>query len=64
MTDLPTKPRITIEPRRDDYSVAVTIRWRRNWRKMTAVQRTAVLLDSAYQLEELAAQMRREAAGE
>lgn len=64
MIQPPYKPRITIEPRRDDYSVAVTIRWRRPWAKMTSDQRTAVLIAGALWLEELAAQMRREAAGE
>jgi len=61
MTDLPTKPRITTDPRRDDYSTAVVIRWRRNWRKMTGDERRAVLTEAAAYLETIAAQMRDEA---
>lgn len=61
MTDLPTKPRITTDPRRDDYSATVVIRWRRNWRKMTADERRAVLNEGAAYLETIAAQMRDEA---
>lgn len=56
------KPRITTEPRRDDYSTAVVIRWRRPWPKMTAEERAAILEAGAAYLDTIAAQMRDEAA--
>lgn len=55
------KPRITTDPRRDDYSATVIVRWRRNWRKMTTDERRAVLTEAAAYLETIAAQMRDEA---
>lgn len=62
MLNLTTKPRITTEPRRDDYSAAFVIRWRRPWPKMTAEERVAILEAGAAYLDTIASQMREEAA--
>lgn len=62
MLNLTTKPRITTEPRRDDYSAAFVIRWRRPWPKMTAEERVTVLEAAATYFDTIASQMREEAA--
>ena len=62
MLNLPTKPRITAEATRGDYEViALKLRVRRNWQKMSLDERYAALLESAEQLDVYAQQMREEA---
>lgn len=62
MLNLPTKPRITAEATRGDYEViALKLRVRRNWQKMSVDERHEALLESAAQLETYAQQMRDEA---
>lgn len=62
MINLPTKPRITTEVTRGDYEViALKLRVRRNWQKMSLDERYAALLESAEQLDVYAQQMREEA---
>lgn len=54
-------PLLLAEARRDEYVFTVWLRNRRSWYKLTAEERHKLLLDSARQLEEYAAQMREEA---
>lgn len=62
MLNLPTKPRITAEVTRGDYEIiALKLRVRRNWQKMSLEERQIALLESATQLETYAQQMRDEA---
>lgn len=65
LLEVPTKPRITVDPpRRDDYATTIVLRYRRSWNKMSLMEREAVLLQGADALDELARQMRAEAKGE
>lgn len=62
MLNLPTKPRVTAEATRGDYEIiALKLRVRRNWQKMSLDERYAALLESAEQLDVYAQQMREEA---
>ena len=65
LQEVPTKPRITIDPpRRDTYATTIVLRYRRAWNKMSADERNMVLLQGADALDVLASQMRAEAKGE
>lgn len=61
MFETPTKPRITVEARRDEYAATFKLRNRRSWDKMSPEERVAVLRQGATALEEYASQMRDEA---
>lgn len=61
---VPTKPRVIVETRRDDYAITFILRNRRSWQKLSPEDRKAALVQGADALEVLAAQMRAEAAGE
>lgn len=62
MLNLPTKPRITADVTRGDYEIiALKLRVRRNWQKMSLDERHAALLESAAWLDLYAQQMRDEA---
>lgn len=61
MLNLPTKPRVIADPKRDDYTMTFVLRMRRNWQKMSLDERRMVLLDGAEQLDVYAQQMREEA---
>lgn len=60
MIELPTKPRITAEAKRDDYAISFIFRTRRSWRKMSLTDRRIALLEAADQLDTYAQQMREE----
>lgn len=61
MLNLPTKPRITAEATRGDYEIiALKLRVRRNWQKMSLDERRMALLEGAEQLDAYAQQMREE----
>lgn len=64
MMVVPTKPRITVETLRDDYSIKFILRQRRAWTKLSLEDRQLALLQGADALDELARQMRAEAKGE
>lgn len=62
MINLPIKPHITAEATRGDYEIiALKLRTRRSWRKLTLDERRAALLEGADQLDVYAQQMREEA---
>ena len=61
MLNLPTKPRITAEVTRGDYeTIALKLRLRRNWQKMSLDERRMALLEGAERLDAYAQQMREE----
>ncbi len=60
-TAVPTKPRVTVETNRDDYSIRFVLRHRRAWSKLSPEDRRLALLQGADALTELAQQMRDEA---
>lgn len=61
MFETPTKPRITVEARRDEYTATFIVRSRRSWNKMSLDERYQVLSQGATALQEYAAQMLSEA---
>ena len=64
MIETPTKPRITVETLRDEYSIKFILRQRRAWTKLSPEDRKMALLQGADALDVLAGQMRAEAKGE
>lgn len=61
MIETPTKPRITVDARRDEYAATFILRNRRSWDKMSLDERHEVLTQGAAALQEYAAQMLSEA---
>lgn len=61
MINLPTKPRMTADVKRDDYTMTFVLRTRRSWRKLSLDERRTALLEGADQLDVYAQQMREEA---
>jgi hypothetical protein len=55
------KPIVWLEPVRGDYETRLTLRYRRNWQKMSAEDRRDALLAMAGELEVIVQQMRDEA---
>lgn len=64
MFEVPTKPRVIVETRRDPYTITFVLRHRRAWTKLSPEDRKTALLQGAAALDELAGQMRAEAKGE
>lgn len=64
MIETPTKPRVIMETRRDDYAITFILRNRRSWQKLSPEDRKVALLQGADALDVLAQQMRAEAIGE
>lgn len=64
MIETPTKPRVIVETRRDDYAITFILRNRRSWKKLSPEDRKVALLQGADALDVLADQMRAEAIGE
>lgn len=64
MIEIPTKPRVIVETRRDDYAITFVLRNRRSWKKLSPEDRKVALLQGADALDVLAEQMRAEAIGE
>lgn len=64
MFEVPTKPRVIVETRRDDYAITFILRNRRSWKKLSPEDRKVALLQGADALDVLAEQMRAEAIGE
>lgn len=56
-----TDPAITIEAKRDDYGIHLSVRHRRNRRKLTPEQYAVILRAGAHQLRTWAEQMDDEA---
>ena len=61
MIQLPTKPHIIPEVKRDEYTITFILRTRHSWKRMKPEDRRATLLAGADQLEAYAQQMRDEA---
>lgn len=61
MIDLPTKPRITVETRRDPYAITFLLHLRKPWTTLSPEARITALQQGAEALDELAQQMRDEA---
>ena len=61
MIEVPTKPRIIVETRRDPYAITFVLRHRRPWTTLAPEARITALQQGAEALDELAQQMRDEA---